>query len=166
MESHAAQPEQPPKEAAYTQAANPVSHKPQEQRTSASMQDGNAASSTRRTAYMPSNDETRAALDAERKSEKKRMQSAAPVDLYYGVEQQPAEGDIADAVKHKGMGGFGEQEDLAADMDQKRAEHDRILSERAKENPHSDVAEREAVRQRKLRLDKEIDVEGILKKGT
>jgi hypothetical protein len=114
------------------------------------------------------------------------MQKRPDTDLEYGVEQQPAEGYIADTVSRKGMGteraqtgahagpvgsaagpghpGFGEERDLAANMDQKRAEHDRMLGDKVGRSPagaDSYVAEREAVRERKLKRNEE--VEGALK---
>ncbi|KAJ5698758.1 hypothetical protein N7462_000763 [Penicillium macrosclerotiorum] len=188
----AAQPEQPPKQAAYSQAANPVSHTPQEQRESAPTERhyGDALGSiTRRTANsQPSNDAARARLDEEHKQAKREMQDSPDVDLEYGVEQQPAEGYIADSVERKGMGlrraqagahagpvgsaagpghpGFGEQEDLARNLDQKRVEHDRILGDRigrSPAGPEYDVADRQAVRQRHLARKNEIDVEEAVK---
>ena len=189
------QPEQPPKQAAYSQASNPVSHSPQEQRASApqTRQHGDAlASITRRTADSnPSSDEARARLEEQRQQEQQSMQNASDVNLEYGVEQQPSEGYIADSVKRKGMGmqraqagahagpvgsaagpghpGFGEQTEFAAHMDQKREEHDRILGERVGQSPPEpeyDVAEREAVRQRKLQQNENVDVGDAVKETT
>lgn len=118
------------------------------------------------------------------------MQNAPNVDLEYGVEQQPSEGYIAESVERKGMGirgaqagahvgpvgsaagpghpGFG-QEDLAADMNRKRESHDRMLGERTGKGhaqPDHGVAEREAVRQYKLRQNEGLDVEGAVKQAT
>ncbi|KAJ5157681.1 uncharacterized protein N7482_008781 [Penicillium canariense] len=187
--SQAAQPAQPPKEAAYAQASNPVEHKPSEQRASApqTRQYGDpTASITRGPDSKPSSDEARARLDRQHRQERAEMQDSPDLDLEYGVEQQPAEGYIADSVQRKGEGmrraqagahagpvgsasgpghpGFGEERDLAANMDQKRVEHDRLLGEkigRSPMAPDSDVAEREAVRQRKLKRNE--DVEKALK---
>ncbi|KAF3391275.1 hypothetical protein F1880_007709 [Penicillium rolfsii] len=186
--SQTAQPAQPPKEAAYTQSSNPVSQSPSEQRTPAppTRQYGDPATSiTRGPSSQPSNDDARARLEAEHHLKEEQMQQRPDTDLEYGVEQQPAEGYIADTVSRKGMGmqraqadahagpvgsaagpghpGFGEERDLAANMDQKKAEHDRILAENVGGSPgtNNDVAEREAVRERKLKRNEE--VEGALK---
>lgn len=118
------------------------------------------------------------------------MQNAPDVDLEYGIEQQPAEGYIADAVERKGMStnraqagahagpvgsaagpghpGFGEQSDFAAGMDQKREEHDRLLDKRVGQSPAPDneVAEREAVRQQKLERNENVDTEEAVKRAT
>ena len=189
------QPAQPPKQAAYSQASNPVSHTPLEQRAQApqTRQHGDSlASITRRTAdSQPSSDAARAQLDKEHQQEQLRKQDSPDVDLEYGVEQQPAEGYIADSVERKGMGmrraqagahagpvgsaagpghpGFGEERDLAANMDQKREEHDRILGDRIGQSPpepENDVAEREAVRERKLQQDENINVGEAVKEAT
>ncbi|KAJ5937528.1 hypothetical protein N7454_003870 [Penicillium verhagenii] len=181
------QPAQPPKEAAYAQASNPVSHYSQEQRASL-RQHGDASSAITRDANSnPSNDEARARLGAQRSLQQERLYSSPDVDLEYGVEEQPAEGYIADVVERKGMGmqraragahagpvgsaggpghpGFGEQRDLAAHMDEKRRDHDRMLSEKIGEDPSDpqyDVAARESTRQRKLRQDEGVDVAGAV----
>jgi hypothetical protein len=119
------------------------------------------------------------------------MHNASEVDLEYGVEQQPTEGYIADTVQRKGMGmqraqagahagpvgsasgpghpGFGEADDLAASLGAKRVEHDRILGDRIGKSPvepEGEVAEREAVRRRKLERDEKLDVEGAVKQAT
>lgn len=180
--SQTAQPAQPPMEAAYTQASNPISQTPSEQRTPAppTRQYGDPTTSiTRGSSSQPSNDDARAHLEAKHRQEREHMQQRPDTDLEYGVEQQPAEGYIADTVSRKGMGmqraqagahagpvgsaagpghpGFGEERDLAANMDQKRAEHDHLLGD----TQDRDVAEREAVRERKLKRNEE--VEGALK---
>lgn len=181
------QPEQPPKQAAYSQESNPVSQTLQEKRASApqTREHGDSLPSiTRRAADLKPSGE-------ENKPEKPRTKDSPDVDLEYGVEQQPAEGYIADSVQRKGMGvqraqagahagpvgsaagpghpGFGEEGDLAANMDQKRARHDRMLGDRVGHSPpepENDVAEREAVRQRKLKQDEKIDVGGAVKEAT
>ena len=186
---------QPPKQEAYTQASNPVSQTPQEQRTSAPKTRGydHAGSSiTHRTAdSRPSNDEALSQLEAQRKQEGRKKQNMPNVDLEYGVEQQAAEGYIADSVERKGAGmnyaqidahadglgaaavpghpGFGEQTDLADHMDQKRAEHERNLHEKSQHDSSSsqyDVAEREAVRNRKMRQSEDMDVKRAAKEAT
>jgi hypothetical protein len=191
--ARAAQPSQPPKEAAYAQASNPVEHNPQEQRTSAtrSHQYGEASPSiVRGASSRPSNDEAQARLDELKRQDKRAMQDHT-VDTEYGVEEQPSEGYIADSVMRKGMGqeraqagahagpvgsaagpghpGSGDQPDLVAGMDRKRAEHDRMLAEREGKGSapmDHDVAEREAVRQRKLELDENVDAREAVKQAT
>jgi len=190
----AAQPAQPPKQAAYAQASNPVSYTTQEQRVQEepSRHYGDPVPSITRTAKSkPSSDEARAQLAKEHGQERKRMQNASDVDLEYGVEQQPAEGYIADAVKDKGMGtrraqagahagpvgsaagpgapGFGTEDDLAAHMDRKRENHDRILDKKTEHNQadsNREVAERETVRQQRLRQNEDIDVQQAVKEAT
>lgn len=190
--SQTAQSAQPPKRAAYEQASNPVSQTPSEQRATPppTRQYGDpTASITRGPGSQPSNDEARAGLAAQHRQEHARTQRAPDVDLEYGVEQQPAEGYIADSVQRKGMGtqraqagahagpvgsaagpghpGFGEERDLAANMGEKRAEHDRLLGDkvgRSPAGPDGDVVEREGVRERKLKRNEE--VEGALKEGS
>lgn len=188
----ASQSAQPPKQEAYAQASNPVSHTPQEQRdpSQQTRQRGDAPGTiTRSPQSQPSNDEARARLEAQREQENRQTQKASNVDLEHGIEQQPAEGYIADAVKRKGMGmnraqagahagpvgssagpghpGFGEQRDLAEGMDRKRAEHDRVLGERVGQSPSdTEVAEREAARQQKLRQDENVNVKEVVKEAT
>lgn len=187
-----AQPEQPPKQAAYVQASNPVTHTPQEQRASARQYGDPPAPITRRGADSKPSDETaRARLDEQRDQNRQDLQNASNVNLKYGVELQPAEGYIADSVERKGMGtqraqagahagpvgsaagpghpGFGEQKDLTAHMDQKRAEHDRLLGDKIGHSPPEpdyDVTEREAVRQRKLQQNENVNVGEAVKQAT
>ncbi|KAJ5091135.1 hypothetical protein NUU61_006005 [Penicillium alfredii] len=189
------QPEQPPKQAAYAQASNPVSQTPQEQRTPAqpTRQYGDSISSiTRRTVESrPSSEEAQARLNEQRQKDQQSLKNISNVDLEYGVEQQPAEGYIADTVERKGMGmqraqegahagpvgsaagpghpGFGEERDLAAQMGRKRAEHDRVLGERVGQSPAEpdrETAERDAVRQRKLMQNRNLDVGATVKEAT
>ncbi|KAJ5999763.1 hypothetical protein N7481_000172 [Penicillium waksmanii] len=190
----AAQPAQPPKEAAYAQSSNPVSQTPQEQRVPVQQvrHYGDAPAAITRTAESkPSSDEARAQIAEEHEEERQRMQNAPDTDLEYGVEQQPSEGYIADSVAKKGMGvqraqagahagpvgsaagpghpGFRGEEDLAAHMNRKRENHDRILDQRAGQTQASadcGVAEREAVRQQKLRQNEEIDVQEVVREAT
>lgn len=189
----ASQPPQPPKQEAYAQASNPVSHAPQEQRDSQQTRHRGdpPATITRSPQSQPSNDEARARLESQRQQEKRETQKGSNVDLEYGVEEQPAEGYIADAVERKGMGtkraqagahagpvgsaagpghpGFGEQRDLASEMDRKGAEHDRVLGNRVGQSPappDTDVAEREAVRQQKLKQDENVDVKKAVNEAT
>ncbi|KAI2709125.1 hypothetical protein CBS147332_6184 [Penicillium roqueforti] len=192
----AAQTAQPPKQAAYAQSSNPVSHTPQEQRagTETSRQHGDTVGAIKRTAEsQPSSDEARARLSAQHQQHEQELHNVPDVDLEYGVEEQPAEGYIADAVQRKGMGmqraqagahagpvgsaggpghpGFGEADDLAANLGSKRAEHDRILGEKVGSSPgepgaDAEVAEREAVRREKLERDEKLDVEEAVKEAT
>ena len=190
--SQTAQPAQPPKQAAYEQDSNPVSQTPSEQRETPppTRQYGDpTASITRGPSSQPSNDEARARPATQHRQGHAQTQRASNVDLEYGVEQQPAEGYIADSVQRKGMGtqraqagahagpvgsaagpghpGFGEERDLAANMDQKRAEHDWLLGDkvgRSPAGPDGDVVEREDVRECKLKRNEE--VEGALKEDS
>lgn len=190
----AAQPAQPPKEAAYLQSANAVSQTPQEQRVPVQQvrHYGDAPAAITRTAdSKPSSDEARAQLAEEHEQERRRMQNAPDTDLQYGVEQQPSEGYIADAVSKKGMGvqraqagahagpvgsaqgpghpGFQGEEDLAANMDRKREDHDKMLSQRAGQTQATSdygVAEREAVREQRLRQNEELDIQGVVREAT
>ncbi|KAF7716600.1 Uncharacterized protein PECH_004409 [Penicillium ucsense] len=179
--NQANQPPQPSKEAAYAQASNPISQTPSEQRAPAqSRQYGDpTASITRGPSSQPSSDEARNRLEAERQQHRDEMGRSQDVDTEYGIEQQPAEGYIADTVARKGMGmqraqagahagpvgnargpghpGFGEERDLAANMDEKRSEHDRVLAERVESSLGSDVAEREGVRDRKMQQNEEVE---------
>ncbi|KAJ5521039.1 hypothetical protein N7463_001492 [Penicillium fimorum] len=189
-----AQPSQPPKEAAYTQSSNPVSHTPQEQRATEDRHHGDTIGTIKRTASsQPSSVEARARLSAQHQQHEHELHNASDVDLDYGVEQQPAEGYIADTVQvqRKGMGiqraqagahagpvgssggpghpGFGEADDLAANLGAKRVEHDRILGDRVGKSPvepEGEAVEREAVRRRMLEREEKLDVEGAVKQAT
>ncbi|PWY65377.1 hypothetical protein BO94DRAFT_540851 [Aspergillus sclerotioniger CBS 115572] len=189
----AAQPSQPPKQAAYNQSSNPVDHNPYEQRTPQhqTRQRGDPISSITRSANSnPSNDEALRRLNAEREQEQRAMQNASDVDTEYGVEQQPAEGDIAHAVQSKsadararaqagahagpvgsamGPGDPGYEKGEAADLDRKKEAHDRMLGDRVGQSPPEPDAEtvrREALRERKLRQDRELDVQGAVSEGS
>ncbi|KAJ5817359.1 hypothetical protein N7447_009592 [Penicillium robsamsonii] len=185
------QPPQPPKQAAYAQSSNPVSHTPQEQRATEDRHHGDTIGTIKRTASsQPSSDEARARLSAQHQQHEHEP-NASDVDLEYGVEQQPAEGYIADTVQRKGMGiqraqpgahagpvgssggpghpGFGEADDLAANLGAKRVEHDRILGDRVGKSPvepEGEAAEREGVRRRMLEKEERLDVEGAVKQAT
>ncbi|KAJ5371651.1 hypothetical protein N7517_003657 [Penicillium concentricum] len=186
------QPSQPPKQAAYAQSSNPVSHTPQEQRATEDRHHGDTIGTIKRTASsQPSSDENRARLSAQHEQHERELHNAPDVDLDYGVEQQPAEGYIADNVQRKGMGiqraqagahagpvgssggpghpGFGEADDLAANLGAKRVEHDRILGDRVGKSPvepEGEGVEREAVRRRVLEREEKLDVEGAVKQAT
>jgi hypothetical protein len=101
------QPSQPPKQAAYAQSSNPVTHTPQSNEQAPNRFDTTATQSgtIKRTAESkPSSDEERARLSAQHHQHEQELHNAPDVDLEYGVEQQPAEGYIADTVQRKGMG--------------------------------------------------------------
>ncbi|PYH38214.1 uncharacterized protein BO87DRAFT_383100 [Aspergillus neoniger CBS 115656] len=182
---HQQQPPQPPKQAAYNQPTNPVTHTPSEQRTSQSSSQnpsqydhlprhrGDALSPiTRNAGSQPSNSNSKSS-----KHQESMRNAASTLDTEYGVEQQPAEGDIARAVQGKsadararaqagahagavgsaeGPGAPGYEKGEMADLDQKREMHDRMLGDRVGQSP----AEPEEVRSRKLRQDEEVDVVG------
>lgn len=161
---------QPSKETAYTQPSNPVSRNPQEQRgqpnqpsapdSSLMYATSGTGSSTRTHEYgsapqkpihrtassNPSSDSNLAHLQRKHDLETKPEGKRGHIDLEYGIEQQPREGDIAHAVEgdhaesaphqrvqpgvHAGAVGTstpGFEQDTAAQMDRKRAEHDRML---------------------------------------
>ncbi|KAK1142119.1 hypothetical protein N8T08_008203 [Aspergillus melleus] len=187
------QPPQPPKQAAYN-AQNPVTQNPLEQRTSfhnhGQLHEGrrygdSMPSIIRGAESSPSNPSALSQMQQRHEQERSTMQDAEDVNLEYGVEQQPREGDIAAAVKggreqagaHAGAVGsqpgpgytrYGEK-GLEADMGRKREEHDRVLGERVGQSPpepDGETAEREAVRQRKLEKERELDVKGAVQKGT
>ncbi|KGO75978.1 hypothetical protein PITC_011350 [Penicillium italicum] len=185
------QPSQPPKQAVYAQSSNPVSHTPQEQRatTEPGRHHGDTIGAIKRTAESkPSSDEEQARLSEQHQKHEQELHNAPDVDLEYGVEQQPAEGYIADTVQRKGMGmqraqagahagpvgsargpghpGFGEADDLAANLGTKRVEHDRILGERVGRSPPEPESEAEAVRRRQLERDEKLDVEGAVRQAT
>ncbi|PWY89119.1 hypothetical protein BO70DRAFT_426785 [Aspergillus heteromorphus CBS 117.55] len=135
------QPSQPPKQAAYTQSTNPIDHTPLEQRTP-------KPNPTTQPPPPPSNDEALRQLNAKRAEQRTALQDTPDVDTEYGVEQQPAEGDIARAVEGKTAerraqaqeqaqtgaemrpGDPGYEKGQAADLDRKGEEHERMLGER------------------------------------
>ncbi|EED13262.1 conserved hypothetical protein [Talaromyces stipitatus ATCC 10500] len=208
---------QPSKETAYTQFSNPVTRNPQEQRgqpSAPSKPDSGTGSSARGHAYgeppqsihrrpdsNPSSDEKLAQLTQRHNQEIDSEGSRGHIDLEYGVEQQPREGDIAHAVEdnhsetaphqrvqpgvHAGAVGTstpGFEQDTAAQMDRKRAEHDRMLglgrdggakspAYYGDDNREDEVgggtgSERRQVREEKLRTDREMDAKGAVKEAT
>ncbi|KAI2819913.1 hypothetical protein CBS115989_4050 [Aspergillus niger] len=198
MQSHHQQPPQPPKQAAYNQASNPVTHTPSEQRipqnqsSSQSQYDrlprhrGDALPAiTRNAASQPSNSQDQS---TKHQASQQTMRNAGEtLDTEYGVEQQPAEGDIAHAVQSKsadararaqagahagavgsaeGPGAPGYEKGEMADLDQKREMHDRMLGDRVGQSPAEPEGETEAVRRRKLRQDEEVDVVGAASRGS
>ncbi|KAL2808571.1 hypothetical protein BJX63DRAFT_27476 [Aspergillus granulosus] len=185
------QPSQPPKESAYNQSDNPVSHKPTEQRDQRSQPSsyGNPVSSIIRGAG--SQPSTNSALQntAQRHSDSlNAMRREGDVDTDYGVEQQPNEGDIVNAVDcmsrhniedwarqpgaHAGPVGraqgpgapaFGEGMTTLEDLDEKGQEHKRILGERVGRTPSGPSEE---WREKKLRQDRELHPADIVGETT
>lgn len=191
--SQTSQPAQPPKEAAYVQSTNPISRTPQEQRAPAepTRHHGDSIAAISRTAKSnPASDEVRAKLNKQHRQHELELHNAPDVDLEYGVEQQPSEGYIAETVQHKGMGiqraqagahsgpvgsaggpghsGFGEQDDLMANMDQKQSEHHKLLGEKIGHSPappDEEVDEGENVR-RQLDQGPHLDVKSAVHEAT
>ncbi|KKK16057.1 hypothetical protein P175DRAFT_0502178 [Aspergillus ochraceoroseus IBT 24754] len=184
------QPSQPPKESVYLQPLNPITHSPYEQRIQpvpaphAHQHNGNPVSSVSRRTYdsRPSSDESIAGIRLRHEHQLKEMQSD-DLDTEYGVEQQPNEGDIAHAVEgHSrhvqvdacacacaGTPALGEEPDLMANMERKRREHYRVLGERAERRqpvPDGETAEREALRLRRLKQDRELHVQDVVHEAT
>lgn len=192
--SQTSQPAQPPKEAAYVQSTNPVSRTPQEQRAPVEQarHHGDSIAAISRTAKSnPASDEARANLNKQHRQHELELHNAPDVDLEYGVEQQPSEGYIAETVQQKGMGiqraqagahsgpvgsaggpghpGFGEQDDLMANMDQKQTEHYKLLGQKIGHSPappDEEIDARETVRQRKLDEDQHLDVKNAVHEAT
>ncbi|KAL5338892.1 hypothetical protein BJX70DRAFT_184650 [Aspergillus crustosus] len=186
METHttSSNPPQPPKQSAYTQSSNPVSQNPSEsnqsfeQRTPTIGSYGTAPASITRGAS--SNPSTSQPQQKQPKPSSAQQTSTSSIeqDPEYGVEQQPTEGDIAHAVeansRHRlqagahagpigsaqgpGAPAYGEEPDQLADLDRKTDEHFRILGERVGRTPpvEGDEAEREKLRERKLKEDREL----------
>ncbi|CRG91738.1 hypothetical protein PISL3812_08790 [Talaromyces islandicus] len=192
---------QPPKQSAYTQPSNPVSQDPLEQRGQPQPQLSSTSGTSRRrygdppaaihrTAdSKPSSEDKLAKLEQDRQGKLQPECKRGHIDLEYGIEQQPAEGDIAAAVEnnpnysqgssytrvqpgaHAGAVGTstpGFEQDTAAQMDRKRTEHDQILAQKAGKSPSSEgeEAERRQLRERKLKQDEQLDVKGAVKAST
>lgn len=161
-------PSQPPKESSYTQPDNPISHNPQETEKSRRHYGDpvpTIVASAKRTAdSRPSTDESLRRQQQDRTRHQQHMQSAPDVDTEYGVEQQPAEGDIAAAVKGKSeraqnrmqagahAGPVGSAEGpgapqggkageatgtvtMMSELDRKTEEHEQVLGERVGRSP-------------------------------
>lgn len=133
----------------------------------------------------PSNDEILARRQELRQQDQIRKQGKQDVDLEYGVELQPAEGSIAEAVEHKGSrartqagahagpvgsaygpgySGFGEERNQASDLGRKREDHDRVLGNRIGQSPSE--SDGETVRQQKLKLDEQLNVKDAVHEAT
>lgn len=177
--------EQLPKQASYYQFNNPISHNPFEQRNQRQRGDPVPIVSHRTAASKPSNDKSLARQQESRKRDQSRKQDAPEADLEYGVELQPAEGSIAQAVERKrttprtqagahagpvgsafgpGYSGAGEGRNETSDLGRKREEHDRVLGERIAQSPSE--SDGENVRQQKLKLDEQLDVKGAVQEAT
>lgn len=174
--------EQPPKQASYYQPNNPISHTPQEHHQSQRHRGDPVPIISHRDASPKPADNKR------QQARRRGKQGAAGVDLEYGVEQQPSEGSIAEAVEHKGTrartqagahagpvgsaygpgdSGFGVEKSLVSDLDRKREEHDQVLGDRVgKSPPDPGEAETEMVRQQKLKLDERLDVKDVVHEAT
>ncbi|KAL4892565.1 hypothetical protein BDV59DRAFT_43528 [Aspergillus ambiguus] len=199
MVQHHNQPSQPPKQAAYDSPQNPVTHSPYEQQHPSQPKrqygDPVPAISRRSASSKPSSDEAMAHLLADRRREQREMRNSPDVDLEYGVEQQPNEGDIAYAVEHRsdearkraqagahagpvgsaygpGHPAYhpgGEEREYAADLARKKQEHDRVLGARASHSPpepDGETAEREMLRARRLQEQKRLHVKDAVHEAT
>ncbi|KAL3474820.1 hypothetical protein BJX99DRAFT_172690 [Aspergillus californicus] len=190
--SRTTQPPQPPKESAYTQSSNPVTHNPSETTTAKTEQRSfgdPTPSITRGASSNPSTASTLANASNRHKTQLEEMQRSGDVDTEYGIEQQPAEGSIAQAVEgqsrhrmqagaHAGAVGnaqgpgapaSGEGVSNLADLDRKREDHERILGDRVGKSPpvpDGASAEREEVRARKLKLDRELRPGDVVREVT
>ncbi|KAL2841904.1 hypothetical protein BJY01DRAFT_6648 [Aspergillus pseudoustus] len=190
------QPPQPPKESAYNQPSNPVSHNPIEQRDQRSQPSnyGNPVPSIIRGAgSKPSTNSTTQKTSQRHSDSLNAMHREADVDIDYGVEQQPNEGAIANAVesqsRHKiedrahqagahagpvgraqgpGAPAFGEGVTTLENLDEKGEEHRRILGERVGRTPPggSEEERREEGRERRLRQDRELHPADVVGEAT
>ncbi|KAB8231983.1 uncharacterized protein BDW43DRAFT_312600 [Aspergillus alliaceus] len=187
--SSQSQPPQPPKQSTYTQPQNPISQTSleQEQRIPQTRHRGDPISPiTRGPNSNPANNSALSDHAGKYKQERYNLRSAGDVDTEYGVEQEPAEGDIAAAVEGKsarvraqagahagpvgsamGPGGPGE-----LDLDRKREEHEQILGERVGKSPaepgwgfDGESEENEEVR-RRLERERRVDVGEAVREGT
>lgn len=199
-------PPQPPKESTYTQPSNPVDQTPaehqeqqQDQPGSDLGREGTQSRSTfgprargdaipsinHRTQDSRPADKPDAQIHKQRERERKLDLGGRDVDTEYGVEQQPAEGDIAGAVEgtrrkpqqqraqagaHAGPVGSAQgpgaplaeagERDPAADMGRKREEHDRVLGERGGKSPPEPTEEEGQGQQGGEREAETADIEG------
>lgn len=188
------QPPQPPKQATYTQPTNPVSQTPLETQRK---HGDNVPTITRRTASSnPSNPSSLAESNNRRQASQERLQKAPNVDLEYGVELQPNEGAIADAVETKSQGQGGRKRAQAgahagpvgtaegpgypasasaSGSGSGSGEGGDLVADLERKREEHDrvirgrdvgVDEREEVRQRKLEADREVDVKKAVEEGT
>ncbi|KAE8358840.1 hypothetical protein BDV27DRAFT_163187 [Aspergillus caelatus] len=93
---------QPPKTSTYIQPKNPISQTPLEQRIPSTRHHGNNVPAIiRGPQSKPSNSDALSKHTRTPKQKQRDLHSAADVDTEYGLEQQPAEGDIAARVEGK-----------------------------------------------------------------
>ncbi|KAG0154490.1 hypothetical protein PDIDSM_58 [Penicillium digitatum] len=133
--------------------------------------DATRATSNHRTESTPRTNSSECAAP----EHEQELHNAPDVDLEYGVEQQPAEGILRilfSAGAHAGPWsagghpGFGEADDLTANLGAKKVEHDRILDERVKGSPAEPEGEGKAARRGRLERDEKFDVERAVKQVT
>ncbi|KAL4942795.1 hypothetical protein BDV06DRAFT_156212 [Aspergillus oleicola] len=188
------QPSQPPKESAYTQSTNPVSHNPtenaaSEQRFQTSTYGTAPSTITRGASSQPSNESTLSARDQKHASSLSAMQREGDIDTEYGVEEQPSEGSIAHAVEgqsrhrvqagaHAGAVGSaqgpgappkGEGESNLSNLEEKTQLHEQILGDRVGRSPPAPdgvSVENERVRERKLEQDRELHPKDVVEGAT
>ncbi|KAL4799913.1 hypothetical protein BDV19DRAFT_384759 [Aspergillus venezuelensis] len=186
------QPSQPPKESAYNQSTNPVSHNPTENASAEQRSHtyGTAPSTiTRGASSQPSNESTLSAIDQKHASSQRAMQKEGDVDTEYGVEEQPSEGRIAHAVEdqsrhrvqagaHAGAVGSpqgpgapakGEGESNLANLEEKTQLHEQILGDRVGRSPPAPdgvSVENEKVREQKLEQDRELHPKDVVERAT
>ncbi|KAL8825247.1 MAG: hypothetical protein Q9191_004528 [Dirinaria sp. TL-2023a] len=127
-------PSQPPLDTAYQHPSNPTTKEPQEQyesqSTSASQRRTGAKLDGRSAGDVPT-EATPSSLAKGGHGERDdpNILGSDPTSSLEGEQMRaPGEGDIARA--NENVTGFGEQPDLAADMDRKRAEQDQIKEDR------------------------------------
>lgn len=189
--STTSQPPQPPKQSSYTQPSNPVTQNPAEsqQTEQRSHTYGTApATITRGTSSNPSNPSNVSSTRTKKEQSGKSLHAHSDVDTEYGVEQQPSEGDIANAVegrsRHRaqagahagavgtaqgpGMPARGEGVSNLQDLDKKAEEHQRILGDKVGRSPpiEGEEVEREKLREGKLRQDRELHPSDAVSKAT
>ncbi|KAL6234785.1 hypothetical protein BDW75DRAFT_211476 [Aspergillus navahoensis] len=189
--STASQPPQPSKQSAYMQPSNPVTHNPSESRQTEQRSHtyGTApASITRGASSNPSNPSDLSSVYDKIEKSGKSLHTHSDVDTEYGVEQQPSEGAIAAAVeghsRHRaqagahagavgtaqgpGMPARGEGVSNLQDLDRKAEEHQRILGDRVGRTPplEGEEVERENLRERKLRQDRELHPSDAVREAT
>lgn len=148
------QPPQPPKEASYNQSTNPVTQSQKEQRTGtdSTTSQSQSQSQSQSTIHRTPGDSIPTTSHHTHHKHHDYNDNSAQADPEYGVEQQPAEGDIAAAVESKGRqgrrqqagahagpvgsaagpgdSGSGEQPDLMSDLDRKSKEHQQRLDDK------------------------------------
>lgn len=143
-------PSQPPLNTAYNHPSNPASQNPSEAKfstsTSASFQRSDPTAETRKPNDLPvssssgDNDATPSSLGygVRDDSGDRGDELGNPASTIEGEQMRAAgEGEIYNAQREKT--GFGEQGDLAAGLDRKREEQDRIKEERGQEGGEGEL---------------------------